>query len=124
SLIGGAAGNTSTANGALVDGAWAFLPISVAPSGVPDAVNAFDTAYKFTWSTDDLTPRTVNLTIQAEGGAYQSGAGLQQVPFVTAFTLPVTITASTPACACETDGNDAQVNVFDLLAYLDLWFAS
>src|SRR5690606_19274781 len=73
SLIGGAAGNTSTANGALVDGAWAFLPISVAPSGVPDAVNAFDTAYKFTWSTDDLTPRTVNLTIQAEGGAYQSG---------------------------------------------------
>jgi hypothetical protein len=28
------------------------------------------------------------------------------------------------ACPCELDGDDAQVNVFDLLAYLDLWFAS
>ncbi len=28
-----------------------------------------------------------------------------------------------PQCACETDGNAAQVDVFDLLAYLDLWFA-
>src|SRR5690606_28312795 len=27
------------------------------------------------------------------------------------------------ACVCEADGNAAQVNVFDLLAYLDLWFA-
>ncbi len=29
-----------------------------------------------------------------------------------------------PTCACETDGNAAQVDVFDLLAYLDGWFAS
>jgi len=29
-----------------------------------------------------------------------------------------------PTCACETDGNNAQVDVFDLLAYLDNWFAN
>jgi hypothetical protein len=28
-----------------------------------------------------------------------------------------------PQCACELDGNAAQVDVFDLLSYLDLWFA-
>jgi hypothetical protein len=31
---------------------------------------------------------------------------------------------STPVCACELDGNAAQVDVFDLLSYLDLWFAN
>ncbi len=29
-----------------------------------------------------------------------------------------------PFCICEADGSAAQVDVFDLLAYLDLWFAS
>ncbi len=32
--------------------------------------------------------------------------------------------ATAPGCPCETDGDDAQVDVFDLLAYLDLWFAA
>lgn len=31
---------------------------------------------------------------------------------------------STPVCACELDGDAAQVDVFDLLSYLDLWFAN
>lgn len=124
-LVGGGAGNGLVGNGGLVNGAWAFLPISISPSGVPEAVNQFDTVYKFTWSTDDLTPRTVNLNVQAQGGAYQaSPGGLQQVPFVGAFTLPVTIVASSASCPCEADGNDAQVDVFDLLAYLDLWFVA
>jgi hypothetical protein len=39
------------------------------------------------------------------------------------FILNVDFDPAAPACACETDGDDAQVNVFDLLAYLDLWFA-
>ena len=28
-----------------------------------------------------------------------------------------------PLCLCEVDGNAAQVDVFDLLSFLDLWFA-
>ena len=31
---------------------------------------------------------------------------------------------SAPPCPCELDGNPAQLDVFDLLVYLNLWFAS
>src|SRR5690606_18848029 len=38
-------------------------------------------------------------------------------------TLLSQCVGTAPICLCETDGNDAQLDVFDLLAYLDLWFA-
>ncbi len=42
---------------------------------------------------------------------------------VNAFQIGTFTGTLPPQCACEMDGNAAQVDVFDLLAYLDLWFA-
>jgi hypothetical protein len=40
------------------------------------------------------------------------------------LNLDGTLGGAPASCLCETDGNQAQVDVFDLLAYLDGWFAN
>jgi hypothetical protein len=44
--------------------------------------------------------------------------------FAVSFAQQANPCTGGPACACETDGDANQVNVFDLLSYLDLWFPS
>ncbi len=51
------------------------------------------------------------------------GSGTAPIVDIGAVEAPADTPLPAPGCACETDGNDAQVDVFDLLAYLDLWFA-
>ena len=51
------------------------------------------------------------------------GSGTAPIVDIGAVEAPADTPLPAPGCACETDGNDARVDVFDLLAYLDLWFA-
>jgi hypothetical protein len=85
-----------------------FFPAFVPASAMQDGGVRVETGQTFPiWEVeyvDSVTGQTELMTIDFDGGIAAEGV-------------------TEPVCACETD-NSAGVNVFDLLAYLDQWFAS
>lgn len=83
--------NQNPANGRITSDTWEFLPLSVAAAGITDAAAGFDDIYRFNWSTTDMRPRTVVLTLTASGYGYQSDEGLAIGTTVSSGTFVINI---------------------------------
>lgn len=119
-LAAGDDGNSSRYNGREVGGNWDFTPVSFARSGVDDAVESFDNIYKVRWVTNDTRARRVRLRVLTNGYGYQtpSGSVVSYEGALNGFNVDF----NGPSCSCALDDVPG-VNTFDLLIFLDSWFA-
>ncbi len=115
-----ASSNSSLQNGAVVASTneWGFIAYDTAAIGNGAGIGGeWSTVYKFTWSTVDLSERSVVLTIDAESSIYRTDDGSHAVA-----ATPGQFELIFDDCDdIDRDGNDV-VNVLDLLDYMNGWF--
>lgn len=116
------AGTTSTHAGPVLLRAAAGRGLDGGLAGDPLALLTFDLTIdpSAPYGTVVLDFKgTVVLALGDRLVSFSTSPGTNQFPLA---TTPLAVEIS-PPCLCEIDDDGAQVDVFDLLAYLDAWFA-
>jgi hypothetical protein len=78
--------------------------------------------FERSFALDGLIDSTSSLRVRFRASDAEPGSVVEAG--IDAFELRGRICEDAPPCPCERAGDPAQVDVFDLLGYLDLWFAA
>ncbi len=113
--------NDDPGNGVQFDGAWRILPLNIEPAGNGEGLDSWANVYKFRWSADGPALPEVTIEAGAALGGYQSLLGLRQPAPVTPGTMRL---VSVPRCLCDRVWPDDQLNVLDLLDFIDAWLGA